>query len=307
MARKKKIPAHENHERWLVSYADFVTLLFATFVALFASSNADLEKLAKMSQSIQTAFNVSGPTSGSAGGGLALIASNHPGGSLVASILPGAPAVASPGGGGRGSEDAEESDEEYTGDGLFSSVPPAEEDPAATPTPAATPGSNAGGLGAGEGSGDPMLAAQLRELFDMAGLDKEVDVRQEARGTVISLGEAAFFPTGEVDVLPASIHKLDRIINALRIRRFRIRIEGHTDNTPITSRRWRDNLELSVMRAARICTFMTENYNYDPQLISPAGFGEFRPIADNATPEGRQKNRRIDIVILNEDSSRYEP
>ena len=144
-------------------------------------------------------------------------------------------------------------------------------------------------------------------MFQDAGLDKSVEVRQENRGTVISLGEAAFFALGDVEVLPQSIHQLDKIINVLRTRNFQIRVEGHTDNTPITSRRFRTNYELSVMRATRIVEFMVEHYSYDPVLLSPSGYGEFRPIADNATADGRQKNRRVDIVILNEASSRFEP
>ena len=306
MARKKKQPPHENHERWLVSYADFITLLFATFAALFAISNADLEKLANFQGSIREAFNV--PNIGRPG--MTLLGGESGGGAMVITILPGSAGISHEDKPATTSQPYDP-EEPFLGDTLFPdrSEDPSEDNyPWADPTPAPTHRSViGGGLGSGEGAGDPILATQLREMFEMAGLGNDVEVRQEARGTVISLGEAAFFATGEIDVLPESFHKLDRIINVLRTRRFHIRIEGHTDNVPITSGRWRDNWELSVLRATRICSYMKENYNYDPTLLSPAGYGEWRPIADNDTEEGRQKNRRIDIVILSQDFSRFEP
>lgn len=300
MARKKKLEPPENHERWMVSYADFITLLFATFTALFAISSADLEKLSQMRESIQQAFN-GGPSNFSITGG------ENKNGNLIIKIVPGEnvqPAKKGP-------------TEDQDGTSFYKGVQhaaPEGDDPPPAPTPQATPTSTptpqptpeSGQLGS-EGANNAALMAELREMFQTAGLDKAVDVKQETRGTVISLGEAAFFAPGELDVLPQSIHKLDAIMNILRTRKFRIRIEGHTDNVPVTSRRYRDNLELSVLRATRVCMFMHENYGFDLKQLSPAGYGEWHPKADNNTTDGRQKNRRIDIVILNDASAKYEP
>lgn len=299
MARKKKIPAPENHERWMVSYADFITLLFATFTALFAISSADLEKLSQMRESIQQAFN-GGPANFSITGG------QNKGGNLIIKIVPSEHAPAPK----KGPAEDQDGNSMFRGNphDKEGDDPPPAQTPQATPapTPSPQPTPETGALGT-EGANNAALMAELREMFQTAGLEKAVDVKQETRGTVISLGEAAFFAPGELDVLPQSIHKLDAIMNILRTRKFRIRIEGHTDNTPVTSRRYRDNLELSVMRATRVCMFMHENYGFDLKMLSPAGYGEWRPMASNATAEGRQKNRRIDIVILNEESAKYEP
>lgn len=284
----------------MVSYADFITLLFATFTALFAISSADLEKLSQMRESIQQAFNGGAPHFSITGG-----ENKH--GNLIIKIVPGDNGQAPKKGPAedqdgtsfyKGSKHAPEGDD----------PPPAPTPQASpTPTPTAQPTPESGQLGT-EGANNAALMAELREMFQTAGLEKAVDVKQETRGTVISLGEAAFFAPGELDVLPQSIHKLDSIMNILRTRKFRIRIEGHTDNIPVSARRgYRDNLELSVMRATRVCMFMHENYGFDLKMLSPAGYGEWRPKADNKTAEGRQKNRRIDIVILNEESAKYEP
>lgn len=307
MARKKKVAPPENHERWMVSYADFITLLFATFTALFAISSADLAKLTAMRESIQQAFS-GGPSRVTMTGGA------NKDGDLIISISPTIDAPPKP-----KPQPAEDQD----GNSLFrgnerrpegddpppDATPASNATPAPTPTPTPTPQptpETSIELGS-EGSNNTALMNELREMFETAGLDKAVDVKQETRGTVISLGEAAFFAPGELDVLPQSVHKLDRIMNLLRTRKFHIRVEGHTDDTPVRSGRYRDNMELSVLRATRVCRFMSENYGFDLKLLSPAGYGEYRPKADNSTTEGRQKNRRIDIVILNEASAKLEP
>lgn len=334
MARKKKPEEHVNHERWLVSYADFITLLFATFTALFAISNADMEKFKKLANSVSEAFHNdrSGiPTIGVEGGASASDA-------LVISIFDSSASGNNPksskGGeepGGEGGElefdpvshlghgittEEENLDEE---EGLGQWV---EEDPEGlvtpTPTPEPTPepdggagqdeGGAAAALGDPEGQASDQMVHELKTLLDQAGLEGKVQVRKEARGTVISLGEAAFFAPGGIDVLPRSIHQLDQILNTLRGRDFEIRVEGHTDDTPVSpGRPYRDNMELSAMRAARVVEFMIREYDFPPMLISSAGFGEWRPVAPNDAAEDRQKNRRVDIVILNQAERAKEP
>ncbi|MCL5269407.1 MAG: OmpA family protein [bacterium] len=320
MARRKKPAEHVNHERWLVSYADFITLLFATFTMLFAISNADKEKWAKAAKSLTTAFE-EGPSAVMAPH-VAVEADANPNGSVIFTIFPnpGAGPKAGKGAGGDGTElespldgfaifkkngPEGEPESKRTADGRAASVKPT---PPPLPTPAPTPTPPGGSsLGQSEGQGNEALAAEIKELLDTAGLQGKVEVRQEKRGMVISLGEAAFFPPGEADVLPQSHYQLDKIINALRNRSFQIRIEGHTDDTPVTSGKFRSNSELSAMRATRIMDFMIQQYHFPPENLSAAGYGEWRPIADNSTPDGKQKNRRVDIVILNDAAKSREP
>jgi chemotaxis protein MotB len=77
-----------------------------------------------------------------------------------------------------------------------------------------------------------------------------------------------------------------------------VRVQGHTDNVPINSALFPSNWELSAVRAAMVTRAMTELYGMQPEKISAVGFGEFRPVADNLTPENREKNRRVELLIL---------
>jgi chemotaxis protein MotB len=77
-----------------------------------------------------------------------------------------------------------------------------------------------------------------------------------------------------------------------------LRIEGHTDDVPISTREFRSNWELSTARAATVIRFLTERVGFDPRRLSAAGYGEFHPRVANDTPENRARNRRVDIVIL---------
>ncbi|MBM3792005.1 MAG: chemotaxis protein MotB, partial [Acidobacteria bacterium] len=86
-----------------------------------------------------------------------------------------------------------------------------------------------------------------------------------------------------------------------------IRIEGHTDNVPIRTARFPSNWELSTSRATTICSYLVERFGFAPEELSAAGYGEFRPIDSNDTSEGRARNRRVDIVVLNSAVARDEP
>lgn len=311
MAKKKKHEEHVNHERWLVSYADFITLLFATFTALFAMSNADKTKLEKAAKSIKEAFS-----SPSANPIIAISLGKSAGGGSLALPIPSASAPAAPppkpSKSGTSGKDEDDSAFEhlFNGKAMNQASDEGTEDlnnnsgtPTPTPTPTPPPSQSPGT----EGSGNEAMAKEIKELMKNFGLNDAVEVREEKRGTVISLGEAAFFATGGIDVLPACTQKLDKIVNALRNKDYEIRVEGHTDNTPIHSERFRSNLELSTMRASSIVDFMIKNYRFDPKALSASGYGETRPLGPNDTEAGRQKNRRVDIVILNERARGEEP
>jgi chemotaxis protein MotB len=86
-----------------------------------------------------------------------------------------------------------------------------------------------------------------------------------------------------------------------------IRVEGHTDNVPISSHNFPSNWELSTSRATNVVQYLTKQDDFDPTKISAAGYGEYRPISDNSSEDGRSKNRRVDIVLLSEQGERNEP
>lgn len=329
MARKKKHEEHVNHERWLVSYADFITLLFATFTALFAISNADLTKFKLMAKSINQAFSGDPPLVPT----ITIDPNAKGGGDMVINVveMPATKRAQDKGEGGskRGSGDEvdpvavaiakgqEKAESAGNGNGATAAQGEDGQGDGGNPTPplvinaatatAATPAPSAP-LGTPEGKANDALARQVQQMMDDVGMKDKVDVRQEPRGTVISLSEAAFFAPGGVDVLPQSLHTLDTVLNALRGKNFEIRIEGHTDNTPAPAGRpYRTNEELSAMRASRIMEFMIDQYQYPGDKISVAGFGPYRPLTSNDTEAGRKMNRRVDIVILNQGEIAKDP
>ena len=323
MARKKKPEEHENHERWLVSYADFITLLFATFTALYGISTADLAKFDKLKGSMHKAFNNSSDSSMIALPSVNLEGGGGVGSQMTINITTADPYASMSSGTSDSSSHGQEddpygefdsmgSDVEGDGEGWGESPSPT---PSPTPAPQSTPPPDAeqnpgspGSLGVSEGMSEHEgIYMELQDLLNESGLQGQVEVRREKRGTVISLGEAAFFKTGGVGVLAECQAKLDKIVNALRNKSFQIRIEGHTDDQPVTSGRWNSNLELSALRAARVVEFMIDEYGFPPGQISSAGYGEWRPVADNASEGGRQQNRRVDIVILNQWARKQEP
>ena len=250
MARKKKPEEHANHERWLVSYADFITLLFAFFVTMYAISQVDAKKLGRLVQSMRVAFDTQLFDAGSSKlslseGGMGGIEQQK----LVESIQP---LVA-------------------TGDTL-------------------------------KRVRDTIQSRLIKDRF----VDK-VRFVQDQRGLVISLTEAGFFDPGEADLKGSSLIVLDAIAEAAMTLPNQIRIEGHTDNTPIHTERFPSNWELSTARATYIISYLLGKFPFPPARLSAAGYGEYRPVASNGSSEGRAMNRRVDLVILNEAAERQEP
>lgn len=157
-----------------------------------------------------------------------------------------------------------------------------------------------------------MLAAELNDklgvqLQNQMGEDAAIHVSQEERGVVISLRDGVLFTPGQAELTRAAQEKLDGIAEILARQSRPIRVEGHTDNAPIRTARFPTNWELSTARATNIVKYLVTRHGFDPKSLSAAGYGEFRPVADNSTIEGKQKNRRVDIVVLNDKNSLEEP
>ena len=105
----------------------------------------------------------------------------------------------------------------------------------------------------------------------------------------------------------SSLRVLDAIADSVLQVPNQIRIEGHTDNTPIHTEQFPSNWELSTARATQVIAYLTRRFPFQASRLSAAGYGEHRPVAKNATPEGRALNRRVDLVVLSEASERQEP
>jgi chemotaxis protein MotB len=253
MSRRRKEPEHENHERWMVSYADFVTLLFAFFVVLYASAQVDTKKMAQVAAAIAGGFQELGVFTGNTRG----------------------PAVQLAG---------------VAGNKVM-----------------VVPGSSIGGTAGKQNSGDANsgglvnVAKLKKELEDALAPElknNEVQLRMTPDGLVLSLKEMGFFNSGEATLLPGAETTLARIAGILGSKGYEIRVEGHTDNIPIHSSRFRSNWELSTARATEVVSILIERYQFDPQRVAVAGYSEYRPIANNSTEDGRKVNRRVDLVVV---------
>ncbi len=228
--RNRRAEEHTNHERWLVSYADFMTLLFALFVVLFASSQHDKKSIQKVSNAVKTGFQEMGSF--------------------------------------------------YEGNGVVTS----------TTKPSAQTGD----------AGIDVLELQ-RKLNQALGKEiqsNEVGLRMTPEGFVISLHELGFFDSGQAKLLPGAQDKIKRIAAVLTQYGLDMRVEGHSDNVPISNAMFASNWDLSTARAMAVGMMLLNESGFDPKRLSIAGYAEYHPAASNDTPEGRRANRRVDIVIV---------
>ena len=129
--------------------------------------------------------------------------------------------------------------------------------------------------------------------------DKEVKVEMLARGLVITFVAEVLFDSGKAQLRKDSFPKLDKVAGVLNttVADLNVGVEGYTDNQPIHKSGWKSNWELSSARALSVLHYLSQKDVSEPRLAA-IGYGEFKPVAVNATKEGRQKNRRVEIVIL---------
>ena len=118
------------------------------------------------------------------------------------------------------------------------------------------------------------------------------------KGITIRLKDTLLFDSASADIKESSLETIKDIANFLTTIDNPVIIEGHTDSIPIKNSQYATNWELSTARAINIIKYLTTNYNLSPKRLSAVGYGEYAPIFDNTTNEGREKNRRVDIIIL---------
>lgn len=268
MARRRKPPEeHENHERWLVSYADFITLLFAFFVVMYAVSSVNEGKYRVLSETLSTVFSVA-PRSEKP------IQVGEPPRDILA--LPQGPlapkqsnldagSAAQP---AKASVDAREdsvhkgSGDRFSRDGTDTRI--ADE-----------------------------LAVSLQQYVD-ADLLK---INQSKGRIEIEMKERMLFGSGEARLSADSLQPLRELAQTLARLPSHLQVEGHTDNIPIATATFPSNWELSAARAASVVHFLARS-GIEPWRMSAVGLGEHRPIAENADEKGRAANRRVTVVVL---------
>jgi chemotaxis protein MotB len=255
---RKKQEAPENHERWLVSYADFITLLFAFFVVMFATSQTDKAKAQQVSDSVKKALEgesfktmvatILGGTVDNKGQGNAQ--RNGPGGQRR--IVKSAPVE----------------------HGQVVELLPSLE----------------------------ILSKELEKEIKSG----KIQISMGERGLTVSFTQAALFPSGEDVIASDTYASIQKIAAAIQQLPNPVRMEGHTDAIPIHNSHFRSNWELSAARSIALLEMLT-SFGVSRDRLSIAGYADTAPLEDNDTEEGRRRNRRVDIVILNETGLKGEP
>jgi chemotaxis protein MotB len=146
------------------------------------------------------------------------------------------------------------------------------------------------------------IYSKVKELVDSRDLSKDVQVEQVAAGVLLRFKDEILFDVAQADLKPNAKNTLQKLGEILRTYDKSIRIEGHTDNVPINTSRFRSNWELSTARAISVVRYFTEELPQDQRIIPTkfevSGYGEYHPIANNDSEQNKQKNRRIEITIL---------
>lgn len=142
------------------------------------------------------------------------------------------------------------------------------------------------------------LKDDLNTVIKRYHYDKSVTLEENERGVIVHILDDIMFPSASAELNEQSKQVLHRLAEIIRDLPNDIRIEGHTDNVKINSAIYPSNWHLSVNRALNTAYYLMEYEKLLPEKLSIVGYSEFKPIADNSTPEGRSKNRRVDIVII---------
>ena len=289
-----------NHERWIISYADFTTLLLATFVVMYAVSTINSSKFQQMAESFSTAFI--GRTTHVQDTGLAA-AQRAPFTAMPNPVhLP-----------------------MITREMQVKNLPPALRQQQVTGEPNQTQtgpeiprgfSPNQTEQGQTEPVEDPNApGAKLRQKVEqrIQGLDAayeqlskalaalvgkgQVHVSLQSLGVVIDINEQVLFNSGKAELVPAAIPIIDEIAKILADLHYQIQVNGFTDNVPIHNSQFDSNWDLSATRAISVVKRFAAA-GIDPTLLVGAGFSEYHPVATNDTLEGRQSNRRVSIVVV---------
>ena len=144
------------------------------------------------------------------------------------------------------------------------------------------------------------LAEKVQEAAEEQNLDKDIDITFTSQYVQLTLKGAILFDSGKAELKSDALPVVEKVALILdRYAESTIEIEGHTDNVPINTSKFESNDVLSSYRALAMFDYLVQNTSLDPSMLKHSGRGEYLPIADNSTPEGRAKNRRIEIKIYN--------
>ncbi|WP_369601762.1 flagellar motor protein MotD [Hahella sp. SMD15-11] len=251
MRRRRMQEEPENHERWLVSYADFITLLFAFFVVMYSVSSVNEGKYKVLSETLEGVFQAT-----------------------QKSMKP-------------------------VQVGQTSAAPEQSEVPVVEPFPTPDTGGDAQDARRRLKAMADQFYAQMEALIS----DGLISLNESDDWLEITLQNKVLFGSGDAIPRDEAFPLIDRVAAILKPYPNAILVEGFTDNQPIRSRFYPSNWELSAARAAAVVRLLVLD-GIDPQRLAAVGYGEQHPVARNDTPEGRQRNRRVVLLVSKANSSR---
>jgi chemotaxis protein MotB len=258
--RRKRKQEHVNHERWIVSYADFITLLFAFFVVMYSVSSVNEGKYRVLSQTLIDAFQETRRSLDPIQVGEINRSTGNTMGTEDESALIETEQIQGPG--------------SYQEDGIKIDKLPSNETQRLS-----------------------FLAATIEDMLSDFVDQELVDVTFSEDRVIINMKDKMLFPSASAHLSRAAVNALRNISRVLNTVPNQIQVEGNTDNRPINTEEFPSNWELSAARAASVVHLMTR-MGIKPQRMSAIGYAEHRPVADNSTESGRSKNRRVSLIIM---------
>lgn len=263
----------ESMERWLLTYSDMITLLLALFVVLFSISSVNISKFVSLQQSLKAAFSGSILSGGRSilNAGADSSAQHSPNNTVIPSLVPLAPTIAKPGLQGMSGTSQTQLN------ALMREAQNASQE-------------NVDFLA---------LQHRLNAYARAHGFANQVKAQIQQRGLVVTvLTDNLLFTSGEDALQPASYPLLNEIASLINLdtAKHPVVVEGYTDDVPIHTAQFPSNWELSTGRATTVLQYLLSR-GVDGARLSAAGYADHFPVASNATPEGRAKNRRVEIVF----------
>jgi chemotaxis protein MotB len=280
VSRRRLVEEQVSHDRWLVSYADFVTLLFAFFVVMYSISQVNEGKYKVLSETLTQVF--------SAKDNVELLKQPD---SVLDPMLD--PII-------------ERSPDPFQVEDIAKSNPlnVKNSEPAGTDSQHSLDSQNKGAmLALSLPTTFQKINNTLDQSFGQLMEDDLLTVRGNEEWLELELKSSLLFPSGDDSLGSEAIELLGSIAEVLRDKENPIRVEGFTDNVPINSAQFPSNWELSSFRAAAVVKLFVEE-GLSPERLAAVGYGEFQPIADNITSEGRVANRRVVLMISNNNQLR---
>jgi chemotaxis protein MotB len=259
--RRKKQADQVNHERWIVSYADFITLLFAFFVVMYSVSSVNEGKYRVLSQTLTTAFQETGRSLEPIQVGELQQQSDQMIGEEQSALI---------------------ETENRIGPGTYDDSGKLD---------------SAMNLPSDEGQRMRFLAATIEDMLELYVEQDLVDVSFTENRVRVNMKDKMLYASGSAHLSNAAVTALRDISRVLSTVPNAIQVEGNTDNRPIHTEEFPSNWELSAARAASVVHLLTR-MGVDPSRLSAIGYGEHHPTASNDSEEGRAKNRRVTLVIL---------